>query len=98
MRMTIDTEELRYALNKNADYAVMDGRNRAYGKGMRDAVRVVTGVGVCLDEAIEMKKGGVPREGTWWYECGRCNQAVDAGDQYCRRCGIPLKKPEEDEQ
>lgn len=96
MRLTVDTEKLRYALDKNASAAVWDGKNRAYGKGMRDAINVVLLNGVCLDEAIEMKKGGVPRLGTWWYECGRCGQTVDAGDQYCRQCGIPLKKTEED--
>lgn len=30
-------------------------------------------------------------EGTWYYGCGSCHQAIDYRDAYCRHCGRRVK-------
>ena len=35
---------------------------------------------------------GLPDEGgTWWYVCGKCGDAIDPDDAYCRHCGRAVK-------
>ena len=28
---------------------------------------------------------------TWWYQCGKCKEAIDYHDKYCRNCGQAVK-------
>ena len=30
-------------------------------------------------------------DGTWYYGCGSCHQAIDYKDAYCRHCGRKVK-------
>lgn len=27
----------------------------------------------------------------WWYQCGKCKEAIDYHDKYCRNCGKAVK-------
>ena len=29
--------------------------------------------------------------GNWWYQCGKCKEAIDYHDKYCRNCGQAVK-------
>lgn len=29
--------------------------------------------------------------GNWWYQCGKCKEAIDYHDKYCRSCGQAVK-------
>lgn len=29
--------------------------------------------------------------GNWWYQCGKCKEAIDYHDKYCRNCGRAVK-------
>ena len=29
--------------------------------------------------------------GNWWYQCGKCKEAIDYHDKYCRDCGQAVK-------
>jgi hypothetical protein len=29
--------------------------------------------------------------GNWWYQCGKCKEAIDYHDRYCRNCGQAVK-------
>jgi len=29
--------------------------------------------------------------GNWWYQCGKCKEAIDYHDKYCRNCGLAVK-------
>jgi hypothetical protein len=29
--------------------------------------------------------------GNWWYQCGKCKEAMDYHDRYCRNCGQAVK-------
>jgi hypothetical protein len=29
--------------------------------------------------------------GNWWYQCGKCKEAIDYHDKYCRMCGQEVK-------
>ena len=29
--------------------------------------------------------------GNWWYQCGKCKEAIDYHDKYCRMCGQAVK-------
>ena len=29
--------------------------------------------------------------GNWWYQCGKCKEAIDYHDKYCRTCGQAVK-------
>lgn len=35
---------------------------------------------------VELEGGGW----SWWYVCGECHTAINAGDKFCRECGRPL--------
>lgn len=97
MKLMIDSGEIYSVLEKQASVAVAYGKNRAYGKGMRDAYKVVIDNAVSREEGVRVRVGGVPRQGTWWYECGRCGTAINPGDDFCRHCGVPTYFPEEEE-
>jgi hypothetical protein len=44
-------------------------------------------------EPVEPTIGG-DADGTcrnWWYQCGKCKEAIDYHDKYCRNCGQAVK-------
>ena len=68
--------------------------NPNYGIGLSvvDCLKVVT----WLDDAITLLKAQEPVEpiilgGNWWYQCGRCKEAVGYHDKYCKACGRAVK-------
>ncbi len=69
-----------------AEESISSGKNRAYTKGLRDAIGMVSSMsesGVPVTPA----KGGVPILGTWWYQCGACNAPINPKQKYCGECG-----------
>ena len=97
MAVIVDVNELATVLDKQATSAILNGRNKAYSKGIRDAVLIARSIAACTDASVPVKKGGAVNIGTWWYECGRCNTSVNPGDQFCRQCGVPIGWPTEEQ-
>ena len=55
-----------------------------------------------IEDAIALLKAQEPVEptiggdadgpcGNWWYQCGKCKEAIDYHDKYCRNCGQAVK-------
>ena len=55
-----------------------------------------------IDDIIALLKAQEPVEptiggdkdgqcGNWWYQCGKCKEAIDYHDKYCRNCGKAVK-------
>jgi hypothetical protein len=44
-------------------------------------------------ESVEPTIGGDAdgKCGNWWYQCGKCKEAIDYHDKYCRNCGQAVK-------
>ena len=55
---------------------------------MRDALALLK-----AQEPVEPTIGGDADGpcGNWWYQCGKCKEAIDYHDRYCRNCGRAVK-------
>lgn len=54
------------------------------------------GIVDAIDMAIEAVKAQEPVKpiiicGNWWYQCGKCKEAVGYHDKYCKACGQAVK-------
>lgn len=53
----------------------------------------------CADRLLKAQEPVEPTIGgdadgpckTWWYQCGKCKEAIDHHDKYCRNCGRAVK-------
>ena len=85
--MIVDVEDLVLQLDKNAIDAMNEGRNRAYAKGIRDAIKTIRSMDENR-EAVQAEKVGNVNLQEWWYQCGSCHKPIDYKDAFCRHCGI----------
>ena len=92
--MITDVRSMVISLEKQATSAALDGKNRAYGKGIRDAIKIIQEYDTEKYETTPIQ-GGIPRENISWYECGTCNWGIDPGDKYCRGCGRMIRWKQE---
>ena len=85
----IDLDDLLIALDKEEELASMEGRNHAYSKGIRKAMKIAESMKDYTEEAdtSHAVKGGIQREGTWWYQCEKCFTSINPSDTFCRKCG-----------
>lgn len=95
MSRVVNADALTLQIEKEAEMAVYEGRNRAYAKGMRDAAKITKEYAVDNDISVKPETGGTPRTSTWWFVCGACRTAIDRGDLFCRKCGRPIGWEEE---
>ena len=59
---------------------------------LREAVETIESL-LKAQEAVEPTIGG-DADGpcrNWWYQCGKCKEAIDYHDKYCRKCGRAVK-------
>lgn len=82
MAQLIDRTELILLLDKQKTFAMMDGRNKAYYKGLRDAIKEI-------EEAPTVAR---------WFRCPVCNRQLCILEAYvqenneCPSCGSELEE------
>ena len=70
----------------NCQYGPMN--NECDAKLVADALALLK-----AQEPVESTIGG-DSDGpckNWWYQCGKCKEAIDYHDKYCRNCGQAVK-------
>ena len=80
MSRLIDADALLLALDKRKTYELADGRNRAYGKGVRDAMK---------DVGKQPTVDAVPV-----VRCGECRHKYLEHDVWMCRFGLMMPSPD----
>lgn len=93
----IDADAFAEYLDKRMTYGAMEGKNRAYCKGVRDAIKDVNEQPTI--DVVERKKG------TWIYQlrdsendeyrCSVCSYPSGYNYDYCPHCGSCMEKTDE---
>lgn len=88
----IDADLLLLALDKRKTYELADGRNRAYGKGVRDAMKDVDEQPTV--DAVEVVHGHWEYIGGYGYQyrCSNCIKCVEHKTAFCPHCGAKMDK------
>ena len=93
MSRLIDADALLLALDKRKTYELADGRNRAYGKGVRDAMKDV-GKQPTVDAISVVHGKWVLNENDDMFYCTNCkNGSVRNDYPYCHWCGAKMDEP-----
>ena len=100
MSRLIDADALLLALDKRKTYELADGRNRAYGKGVRDVMKDVDKQPTI--DAVPVKHGHWIDKFGGEYRCSSCRKIVCIDDEvefsngisydYCPWCGARMNE------
>lgn len=93
----------REKIIKGLECCLANGHNNCPYKSTDEGIDKVTCCTTYLmKDAIALLKAQEPVEPTiggdadgpcrnWWYQCGKCKEAIDYHDKYCRHCGQAVK-------
>ena len=95
MAEAIDRDDILILLDKQRTYETMEGRNRQYYKGIRDAMKIVEKAPVLHVAQIDHAKWEyIPCDGKFRaiLVCSRCRRNVGEYNRfnYCPHCGAKM--------